>query len=130
MRDNPGGGELDPAEGVSRRCKKNSPNVLSCIGRQVRLLCPWARHLRDCLYLRVVRLVVTGSRLTRRPAKVTLLSPGRRNLSNKLQTVVTGILQKLLSKRWLQIIYLKPLTYCLRLRENLPGNLLHHRPLK
>jgi len=26
-RDNPGGGELDPAEGVRKRCKKNSPSV-------------------------------------------------------------------------------------------------------
>jgi len=32
MWDNPGGGEPDPAEGVRRRCKKNSPSVLSCIG--------------------------------------------------------------------------------------------------
>jgi len=32
MRDNPGGGESDSAEGVCRRCKKNS-SVLSCIGR-------------------------------------------------------------------------------------------------
>jgi len=36
MRDNPEGGELNPAEGVRtvrRRCKKNSPFVLSCIGK-------------------------------------------------------------------------------------------------
>jgi len=32
MQDNPEGGELDPAEGVRRRCKKNS-SVLSCVGR-------------------------------------------------------------------------------------------------
>jgi len=32
MWDNPGGGELDPAQGVRRRCKKNS--VLSCIGKE------------------------------------------------------------------------------------------------
>jgi len=31
-RDNPEGDELDPAKGVRRRCKKNSPSVLSCIG--------------------------------------------------------------------------------------------------
>jgi len=29
----------------------------------------WARHLRGCLYLCVVRDVVTGGRLTRRPEK-------------------------------------------------------------
>jgi len=34
MRDNPGGGESDSAEGVRRRCKKNSPSVLSCIGKR------------------------------------------------------------------------------------------------
>jgi len=33
MRDNPEGSELDPAECVRRRCKKNSPSVLSCIGK-------------------------------------------------------------------------------------------------
>jgi len=32
IRDNPEGGELDPAEGVSRPCKKTSPSVLSCRG--------------------------------------------------------------------------------------------------
>jgi len=32
MRDNPGGGELKLAEGVRRRCKKNFPSVLFCIG--------------------------------------------------------------------------------------------------
>jgi len=31
MQDNPGGGELDPAEGLCRHCKKNSTSVLSCI---------------------------------------------------------------------------------------------------
>jgi len=33
MRDNPGGGELDPAEGIRRRCKKNSlkENSLLCL---------------------------------------------------------------------------------------------------
>jgi len=34
MRENPGGSELDPAEGVRRRCKKNSPSVLSCMGKR------------------------------------------------------------------------------------------------
>jgi len=36
MRDNPGGGELDPAEDVRRSCKKNSPSVLSCKGKRTR----------------------------------------------------------------------------------------------
>jgi len=35
MRDNPGGGELDPAVGIRRRCKKNS-SVLSCIGKRIK----------------------------------------------------------------------------------------------
>jgi len=33
IRDNPEGGELDPAEGVHRRCRKNSPSA------------PTSRHL-------------------------------------------------------------------------------------
>jgi len=37
MRDNPEGGELDPAEGVHRRCMKNS--ILSCIGKTTREGC-------------------------------------------------------------------------------------------
>jgi len=40
MRDNPKGGELDTAEGVRKRCKKNSPSVLSCIGK-------WTRQDRE-----------------------------------------------------------------------------------
>jgi len=39
------------------------------IGRQVRLLCPWARHLTDCLYLWVIKPVVTGGSFTRRPQR-------------------------------------------------------------
>jgi len=39
MQDNPGGGESDPAEGVCRRCKKNSHSVLSCIGKRTREGC-------------------------------------------------------------------------------------------
>jgi len=39
MRDNLGGGELDPAEGVRRCCKKNSPSVLSCSGKRTRKSC-------------------------------------------------------------------------------------------
>jgi len=39
MWDNPGGGELDLTEGVNRRCMKNSPSVLSCIGKRTREGC-------------------------------------------------------------------------------------------
>jgi len=39
MRDNPEESELDPAEGVRRRFKKNSPSVLSCIGKRTRESC-------------------------------------------------------------------------------------------
>jgi len=39
MWDNPKGGESDPAEGVRRRCKKNIPSVLSCIGKRTRECC-------------------------------------------------------------------------------------------
>jgi len=39
MRDCPGGGESDPADGVRRRCMKNSPSVLSCIGKRIREGC-------------------------------------------------------------------------------------------
>jgi len=38
MRDNPGGGKSDPAEDVCRRCKKNSPFVLSSIGKRTRVI--------------------------------------------------------------------------------------------
>jgi len=38
MRDNPEGSELDPADDVHRRCKKNSP-VLSCIGKRAKEGC-------------------------------------------------------------------------------------------
>jgi len=37
VRDNPGG-KIDPAD-VRRRCKKNSPSVLSCIGKRTREGC-------------------------------------------------------------------------------------------
>jgi len=39
MQNNPGGGESGPAEGVGRRCKKNSPSVLTCIGKRTRNGC-------------------------------------------------------------------------------------------
>jgi len=39
MRNNPKEGELDPAEGVRRLCKKNSPSVLSCIGKRTKEGC-------------------------------------------------------------------------------------------
>jgi len=35
MWDNPEGDELDPAEDIRRLCK-NSPSVLSCIGKNIR----------------------------------------------------------------------------------------------
>jgi len=39
MRDNSKRVELDPAEGVRRRCKKNSPSVLSCIDKRTKEGC-------------------------------------------------------------------------------------------
>jgi len=39
MRDSQGGIESDPAEGVCKRCMKNSPSVLSCIGKRTREGC-------------------------------------------------------------------------------------------
>jgi len=39
MRDNPEGVELDPAEDVLRRWKKNSSSVLFCIGKRIREDC-------------------------------------------------------------------------------------------
>jgi len=39
MQDNPEGGELDPADDVRRRCMKNSPSVLSCIGKRTKEDC-------------------------------------------------------------------------------------------
>jgi len=37
--DNPKGGELDPAINDRRRYKKNSPSVLSCIGKRTKEGC-------------------------------------------------------------------------------------------
>jgi len=39
MRNNSEGSELDLAEGVRRRYKKNSPSVLSCVGKRTRKGC-------------------------------------------------------------------------------------------
>jgi len=39
MWKNPEGGELDSAECVRRRCKKNSPSALSCIDKRTREGC-------------------------------------------------------------------------------------------
>jgi len=39
MRDNPEGGEQDLADDVRRRCKKNSPSVLSCIDKRTKEGC-------------------------------------------------------------------------------------------
>jgi len=36
MRDNPEGGGLAPANDVHRLCKKNSPSVLSFIGKRTK----------------------------------------------------------------------------------------------
>jgi len=36
---NPGGSESDPAEGVHRRCMKNSPSVLFCVGKRRKERC-------------------------------------------------------------------------------------------
>jgi len=36
MQDSQGGGESYPAESVRRRCMKNSPSVLSCIGKRTK----------------------------------------------------------------------------------------------
>jgi len=36
MWDNQGGGESDLADGARRRCIKNSPSVLSCIGKRTK----------------------------------------------------------------------------------------------
>jgi len=38
VRNNPEGGESDPAECVHRLCKKNSP-VLFCIGKKIKIGC-------------------------------------------------------------------------------------------
>jgi len=39
MQDNPEGDELDPADDVCRRCKKNSSFVLSCIDKRTKEGC-------------------------------------------------------------------------------------------
>jgi len=39
MQDNPEGGELDLTDDVRRRCKKNSPYVLFCIGKKTKEGC-------------------------------------------------------------------------------------------
>jgi len=39
MRESQGRGESGPAEGIRRRCMKNSPSVLSCIGKRTRESC-------------------------------------------------------------------------------------------
>jgi len=36
MQDSQGEGESDPAGSASRRCRKNSPSVLSCIGKRTK----------------------------------------------------------------------------------------------
>jgi len=39
IRDSQGGGESDSAEDVCRRCMKNSPSFLSCIGKRTKKGC-------------------------------------------------------------------------------------------
>jgi len=39
MWDRQGGGELDSAKGVRRRCMKNSPSILSWIGKRTKEGC-------------------------------------------------------------------------------------------
>jgi len=46
MWDNPEGSELDTADDVRRRCKKNSPSVLPCIGTRTREGCDRGRKVR------------------------------------------------------------------------------------
>jgi len=38
-QDSQGGGESDPAEGFRKRCMKNSPSFLSCIGKRTKEGC-------------------------------------------------------------------------------------------
>jgi len=40
------GGELVPIESVRRRCKKNAPSVLSCIGKRTREGCDRGNEVR------------------------------------------------------------------------------------
>jgi len=39
VQDNPGGGELNSADDVRKRCKKNSPSVLFCIDKRTKVSC-------------------------------------------------------------------------------------------
>jgi len=39
MQNRQGEGALDPAEGVRRRCLKNSPSFLSCVGKRTKEVC-------------------------------------------------------------------------------------------
>jgi len=47
MQDNLEGGELDPADDVCRRCKKNSPSVLfALIGKRSKEVCGHGSEVR------------------------------------------------------------------------------------
>jgi len=46
MLDNPERGELDPAEGIRRHCRKNSSSILSCIGKRTREGCDHGREAK------------------------------------------------------------------------------------
>jgi len=45
MRDNPEGGESNPAENVCRPYKKNSPSVLSCIDKKTKKGCGYSSEV-------------------------------------------------------------------------------------
>jgi len=72
MRDSQGGGESDPAEGVRRRCIKNSPFVLSCIGKRTKEGCVsevetfTADKTRKDQFLRGNRRNLTGEGVVRK----------------------------------------------------------------
>jgi len=69
MRDSQGGGESYPAEGVRRRCMKNSPSVLCCIGKRTREGCDRGSE---------VETVHRKSSMTRRKVNCTNVSPPQR----------------------------------------------------
>jgi len=49
MRDIPEGGELDPAESVRKRYKKNSASVLTCINERTKEGCDRGRKSRQLI---------------------------------------------------------------------------------
>jgi len=77
MRGSPGWDELDPAEGVNRRCKKNSPSILSYISKRTREGCNQApksgqfkvgetgkgQLLWELIEIRLLRVAIGGGRM-------------------------------------------------------------------